>query len=97
MLIPDREQLSSLVEQKLEIHLQHIEPRALGNRLQSLDLLGRRVRLPGKLVTSLLEREQMSGEVAAGDSRDVRRLEHSEIAEVVPVVEVAAVPTHSLQ
>src|SRR5688500_17278613 len=97
MLISDREQLPPFVEQELEIHLQHVRSRALGNCLQSLDLLGGGVGPSDELVAGLLEGKQMSGEVAAVHSGDVRRLEHPQVAEVVPVVEVASVPAHALQ
>ena len=38
------------------------------------------------------ERDQVAGEIAAVDRRDIRRIERAKIARVVPIVEVAAEP-----
>ena len=45
----------------------------------------------------LAERDQVAGEVAAVHRRDVGRLQHAEIAQIVPVVEVAAEAPHPLE
>ena len=45
----------------------------------------------------LLQRHQVAGEVAAVHGRDVGRLQHAQIGEVVPVEEVPAVAAHPLE
>ena len=45
----------------------------------------------------LPQRDEVAGEVAAVHRGDVRRLEHAQVVQVVPVVEVAAEAAHPLQ
>jgi hypothetical protein len=96
-VIADREQFSLVVVQEAEIHLHGVGVCPLGDRSQPLRVQLRARWILHHLEAGLLERDQMPREVAAVDSRDVRRLEHTQFVQIVPVEEVPVKAAHSLQ
>ena len=96
-VITDREQLPLGVVQEAEIHLHGVGVRALRYRPQPLRIEIRARRILHHLVAGLLERDQMSGKVPAIHRRDVRRLEHPQLVQIVPVEEMSVKTPHPLQ
>ena len=96
-VISDGEQLSLAVVQKAEIHLDRVGMGALGDCPESLGIRFGAGLILQHLVARLLQSDQMSGEISAVDRRDVRRLQHSQLVQVVPVEEVSVEPSHPLQ
>ena len=93
----DREQFSPFVIEKLEIHLQRIRTRTLGNCAQSFRIdfaaLGRKHQLRARL----LRRNQVAGEISTVHRRYVGRLQHLQVSQIVPVVEMSPETPHALQ
>ena len=97
-----RSEAASAVERLVELLPGHrLGAPVVGERAQRLAGEPQRVRDPGEpfrthhgtvdhLPAGVAQRDQVPGEIPAVDRRDVLRVERTEVARVVPVVEVAA-------
>ena len=93
VLVADGEELARGVEQEAEVHPEREAVRPVRDRLQACRQPG----VPGEAQARLPDADEMAGEVAAVDRGDVRRLEHAQLVQLVPVEEVAAEAPHPLE
>ena len=91
-VIPDREQLPLALVEKAEVHLHHEVVRCIRKRQQPI---AKRWLSVSHRETGLPHCHQMPRHIAAVDGADVVWLQHTQIGEVVPVVEVSMVPTQA--
>ena len=94
-VIADGEQLALRIVQEAEIHRHAEGERAIGDRREAAGEGGGQPGGRRRGETPLAHREQMAGEIAAVDRRDVRRLEDVQVVEVVPVVEMPAIASQA--
>ena len=90
-MVADGEQLARLIVEERKIHIDDERVCALRKRLELVAQRGVSVRY---LQTGLTKRDQMTGQIATVDGADVWRVEHVQIMQIVPVVEVTAVASH---
>ena len=93
LLIADGEQLPAPVEQEAEVHLHGKVVRAVGDGLETR----REIARGRHLQTGAPNGNEVATQVAAVDRGDVGRLEHAQIVQIVPVVEMAAKPAHAFE
>ena len=90
----DREELAFFVVQEAELHLAHVAICGIGHDMQAR---AQRVVSGSKREARLAQRHQVAGQVAAVHGADVRRIQHVQVGEAVPVVEMSAIPAHGGQ
>ena len=91
-VITDGEELPSTFVEKAEVHLRHEIIRLAREALQPVVQISVYC---GKCEAGLAHGDEMTGEITTVHRADVRRIEHAQIGEIVPVVEVAAILPHA--